>query len=256
MDNSTQYDDEKLMRYIDGEMEGEEKQEFEKLMAGDVSLRQAIENLQLSKEAVMQYGLKQRVSGIHQQMMKELKAETPVKSISQVRRIIRYSVAVAASVLLIFAGIEGYKFYNLSPNKLYAENYTAYELTTTRDGAATESAIAKAYREKNFAEVIKLNESAVLSINDIFLSGMAQLETGDLSRAISSYQVVIADTKDNNATTLKDAAEFYLALAFLKNRDYDQAIEQMTAINRNSSHLYKVKFSTGYINRVKRLKWR
>ena len=256
MDNFTRYDEEKLMRYIDGEMMGEEKQEFEKLIADDASLKQVIESLQLAKEAVNQYGLKEKVNGIHKQMMKEMKTQSPVRSISNVRRIIRYSVAVAASVLLIFAGIEGYKFYNLSPNNLFAENYTAYELTTTRDGAATESAIEKAYREKNFGEVIKLNESSVVSISDIFLTGMSLLERGDIPKAISSFQVVIADTKEDKTTMLKDAAEYYLALAYLKNRDFDQAIELMTAIQHNSSHLYKAKFSNGYINRVKRLKWR
>lgn len=256
MDNFTRYDDEKLMRYIDGEMAESEKLEFEKLMADDASLRQKIENLQLAKEAVKQYGLKEKVSDIHQQMMKEMNTQSPVRSISNVRRIIRYSVAVAASVLLIFAGIEGYKFYKLSPNNLFAENYTAYELTTTRDGSTSESAIEKAYREKNFTEVIKLNESGVVSISDIFLTGMAQLETGDMAKAISNYQVVIADTREDKTTMLKDAAEYYLALAYLKNRDYDQAIELMTAIQRNSSHLYKAKFKDGYINRIKRLKWR
>lgn len=254
MDNSTQYDDEKLMQYLDGEMGDSEKQEFEKKLATDVQLQAALEKLQLAKEAVRQYGLKEKVSGIHRQMMKEMK--TGVKPISKVRRMIRYSVAVAASVLLVFAGIEGYKFYKLSPGSLFAENYTAYELTTTRDGATEESAIEKAYREKNYARVIQVNKDTALHISDIFLTGMAYLETGEAAKAISTYQVVIADTKEDKTAVLKDAAEYYLALAYLKNRDYDQAIELMTAIHSNSSHLYKAKFSTGYINRVKRLKWR
>ena len=77
----------------------------------------------------------------------------------------------------------------------------------------------------------------------------------DLSKAISSYQVVIADVKDKKSM-LKDAAEYYLALAYLKNNDYDQAIELMNTIHDNSSHLYTKKFSLKYIKRVKRLKWR
>jgi predicted negative regulator of RcsB-dependent stress response len=85
---------------------------------------------------------------------------------------------------------------------------------------------------------------------------MAYLETNDLPKAISSFQVVIADVKDEKAPVLKDAAEYYLALAYLKNNDYDQAIELMNTIHDNSSHLYTKKFSRKYINRVKRLKWR
>ena len=53
---------------------------------------------------------------------------------------------------------------------------------------------------------------------------MSYLETNDLARAISNFQVVIADVKDKERSELKDAAEYYLALAYLKNNDYDQAI--------------------------------
>ena len=83
---------------------------------------------------------------------------------------------------------------------------------------------------------------------------MAFLETNNLSKAISSYQVVLAELK--NDASLKDTAEYYLALAYLKNNDYDQSIELMNAIHDNSSHLFAKKFNRKYINRVKRLKWR
>jgi len=187
--------------------------------------------------------------------MNELKTETPLKPGSKVRRMIRFTVAVAASVLLIFVLIEGYKFYTLSPEKLYANNYTPYELTIKTNDTLSGSAIEKAYREKNYSGVIKLNANSVLSIKDVFLTGMAYLETKDYSRAISSFHVVIADVKDD-ITPLKQAAQYYLALAYLQNSDYDQAIELMNAIHNSPSHLYKEKFSRKYINRVKRLKWR
>ena len=81
------------------------------------------------------------------------------------------------------------------------------------------------------------------------------VELKDYSRAVRSFQVVLTDIKDNKIA-LKDVAEYYLALAYLRDRDYDQAIELMNAIHDNSSHLYTKKFSRKYINRVKRLKWR
>jgi hypothetical protein len=84
---------------------------------------------------------------------------------------------------------------------------------------------------------------------------MAYLETKDYSRAVRSFQVVIGEVKDTR-TQLRDEAEYYLALAYLEDRDYDQAIELMNAIHNNSSHRYKAKFSRKYINQVKRLKWR
>ena len=184
-------------------------------------------------------------------------SEVNVERISKVKRIVRYSVTVAASVLLIVVCIVVYNFYQLSSDKLFAENYTVYELTTTvRENDNTGSKIEKAYREKNYAEVIKLNATSVLSVKDIFLTAMSFLETNDPSRAISNFQVVIADVKDDKNSALKDATEYYMALAYLKNNDYDQAIELMNSIHDKSSHLYSKKFNRKYINKIKRLKWR
>jgi predicted negative regulator of RcsB-dependent stress response len=184
-------------------------------------------------------------------------SEVTSNRINRVRRIVRSSIAVAASVLLIFVCIVAYNFYRLSSDRLFAENYSAYELTTTRsENDSTESKIEKAYRQKSYAEVIKLNANSVLSVKDIFLTAMSFLESNDLSRAISNFQVVIADVKDDKNSALKDATEYYLALAYLKNNDYDQALELMNTIHDNSSHLYTKKFSRKYINKVKRLKWR
>jgi len=184
-------------------------------------------------------------------------SEVTAKKINKARRIVRYTVAVAASILLVIVCIVAYNFYRLSPDSLFTENYTPYELmTASSENDSTGSEIEKTYREKKYAELININKTSVLSVKDIFLTGMAYLETNDLSKAISSFQVVIADVKDDKASVLKDAAEYYLALAYLKNNDYDQAIELMNTIHDNSSHLYTKKFSRKYINRVKRLKWR
>ena len=184
-------------------------------------------------------------------------SEVTTEKSNKARRIIRYVVAVAASGLLIVVCIVGFNFYRLSSERLFAENYSAYELITSRgENDSTESKIEKAYREKNYAEVIKLNANSVLSVKDIFLTAMSFLETNDPSRAISNFQVVLADVKDDKNSALKDATEYYLALAYLKNNDYDQALELMNTIHDNSSHLYTKKFSLKYIKRVKRLKWR
>ena len=184
-------------------------------------------------------------------------SEVNGERISKVKRIVRYSVTVVASVLLIVVCIVVYNFYQLSSDGLFAENYTGYELTNTvGEKDNTGSKIEKAYREKNYAEVIKLNATSVLSVKDIFLTAMSFLETNDPSRAISNFQVVIADVKDDKNSALKDATEYYMALAYLKNNDYDQAIELMNTIHENPSHFYSKKFSRKYINKIKRLKWR
>jgi len=257
MDNSTQENNELLMRYLDGEMTAAEREDFEKKLATDTALQTELENIQVAKAAVKFFGLKQKVAAIHQSIMEEAKHHPPVIEINRRRLIVRYTVAVAASILLLFVGYWVYTFYTLSPNKLYADNYFTYELTTSRDsGSSQESGIEKAYREKKYDEVIRLNAVSVVSAKDIFLTGLSYLEKGDPSRAISSFQVVLTDADKTKPSALKDETEYYLALAYLKNRDYDQSIELMIQIHDSPDHIYKDKISGKLIRKVKMLKWR
>ena len=155
---------------------------------------------------------------------------------------------------LIIIITEAFSFYRLSPQRLYAEKFIPYQLTSTDDPGM--SKIEKAYNEKKYWDVITFSAGSVVSATDIFLTGLAWLEVKNYSKAVSSFQIVIGEAANNTNIRLKESAEYYLALAYLQNQDYDQAIELMSSIHNNSSHGYRAKFSRRYINRVKRLKWR
>jgi hypothetical protein len=212
--------------------------------------------MELASAFVKSIDLKQQVAGVHNEMMKELNIAT-VKTIGRFRRLLRYGLALAACLLLIAGGYLAYLFFSLSPEKLFSKKYLAYELTVQRDtGVREESAMEKAYREKDFAGVIRLNAASVPGVKDIFLTGISYLETGDASRAAASFQNALAAIEKNGPAGLKDETEYYMALACLKNRDYDQAIELMVAIHDNPSHAYREKFPRKFIREVKILKWK
>jgi tetratricopeptide (TPR) repeat protein len=257
MDNSTQ-NSEQLMRWLDGEMNEQEKQNFEKHLSSDQQLQGELNNLQLAREAIRSYGLRQQVAQVHQSMMKEMKPQAIVRTMSSTRRIIRSSLSIAASVLLIFISVQVYNFIGLSPDKLFKEEYSAFELSTTRDpNVPPESAIEKSYREKNYKTVIDLkNKSTNISTKEQFLAGVSYLELDDPSNAIHSFDTVLIRDKTSGQQTYKDEAEYYLALTYVKNKDYDQALELMNTIHNNPSHIYHEKFSSRFIRKVKLLKWR
>lgn len=179
------------------------------------------------------------------------------KGVSSIIRISRYTLATAAIISLILAGRWLYIFYKLSPDKLYSEIFIDYKLAPRQDSLPRlESNIAKAYRENNYNEVIRLNASSVLFNNDIFLTGIAYLKTGDPAKAISSFRLILAAMGKGNSSSLKNETEYYMALAYLKNRDFDQSIELMNKIYNDPAHKYHYKFSEKFIDRVKMLKWR
>jgi tetratricopeptide (TPR) repeat protein len=253
MDNSTFNMNELLIRYLDGELTGNEKIEFENRLSADKLLQEEFQSLQLTRESVRSYGLKQKVAAIHEQMMDEL--STPVRKISSTRRFVQYSLAIAASLLLIFISIQAYTFFTLSSDKLFSQNYRSYELNTVRSSGTEPTAIEKAYQEKQFNEVVTLSENS----NDIkinFLAAMANMELKNTSKAIEGYKKVITLNQATNTNMFKDEAEYYLSLALVQNKDYREALPLMQKIHDDPNHLYHEKVSSKFIRKVKWLKWR
>jgi tetratricopeptide (TPR) repeat protein len=253
MDNSTHNEDVLLLRYLDGELTGAEKEEFEKRIAADKLLQEELQSLRVAREAIHSFGISQNVAKVHAQMMDELKA--PVRMRSASRRIVQYSLAAAASVLLIFISIQAYIFFTLSPGKIFSDYYKSYELSITRSGGAEPSAIEKAYGEKRYSDVVVLSANSN-EIEPNFLAAMSNLELKNYAAAIEGYKKVITLNERSNTSIFKDEAEYYLSLALLQNKNYTAALEYMQKIHDNPGHLYHEKISNRLLRKVKWLRWR
>jgi tetratricopeptide (TPR) repeat protein len=255
MDNSTPTMSEKLVLYLDGELSDSEKNILEQQLAADKTLQNELESLQSTRKAVKLYGLKQKVASVHKQMMEEMQA--PVKKINPVSRVVRYSVAVAASLLLLVGGYWAYNFFTLSPDKVFASNYRSYELVTVRDGGNNKtSAIEEAYKEKKYAEVVGVAFDRPFTTKELFLRAMSYSELADNSKAIEEYKKVIAENEAAKTSAFNQQAEYYLALTYIRNKDYDFAIDLLNKIQDDPNHLYHEKVSNKLIRQVKMLKWR
>lgn len=251
MGNSTNDISEKLVQYLDGELSGSAKADLEKQLADDKSLQDELVNLKLARDAVRSFGLKQEVSGIHQQVMKEL--QSPLGEISPARRIIRYSLSIAAGLVIIFLGITTYNYYSLSPEKLFKEYFRSYELNIIRDPGKWVPTIDRAYKEEDYRMVTSLADTSV-TIKNIFLSSVAYLELSDPSEAIQGFTRVLAINKSAGSVLFKDESEYYLALAFILDKKYDASLLLLEQIKNNPGHLYKEKVTNNLIKKVKRLR--
>jgi len=83
---------------------------------------------------------------------------------------------------------------------------------------------------------------------------MAYMELRNDIKAIEEYKKVIAKNESAGTNILKDEAEYYLALAFLHNKDYDHALEMMNKIHNDPNHIYNEKITAKLINEVKSLR--
>jgi hypothetical protein len=178
----------------------------------------------------------------------------PTGKMGNFRRVLRYTIAIIAALLLIIILIEGCRFYNLSPDKLYAEKFTSYQLSG--DSEQYSSSIADHYGKKDYSAVVNVVLNRPPTPHEALLRGLSYLETGDPSRAVIALQAGVNSHDTARLALVKDQLQFYLSLAYVRNRDYDQAIELMNEINSNTSHTYAKRLNAKYIRRVKMLKWR
>ena len=244
-----------LVRYLDGELTAEEKDELEEQLEANEELQEELDRLRHTREAIRLYGLKQNVKDIHADMIKELRPGQ--KKIKRISKIARYTIAVAASLLLLVGAYLIYNFATLSSDKIFASRYHPYELVTLRDGSSTESPIEKAYRQKSYKSVVSIHKSGKdLSAHDHFLCGAAALELKDNTTAIDCFRSAILANKSASQADLADEAEYYLALAYIRNKDFDFALGLLRSIRDDQDHLYNKQVTPRLINRVKMLKWR
>lgn len=255
MDNSIPDMSEKLVQYLDGELVGADKETLEQQLAADKDLQEELNRLRSATAAVKLYGSQQKVAGIHHEMMEEM--QPGLKKIKSGRKILRYSIAVAASLILLIGGYMAYNFFTLSPDKVFASRYQAYELTSYRDANTTETPVERAYREKNYKEVLRIHDAGEdHSPKGEFLCGAAALEVKDNSKAIKCFKEVLDMNRRSQQPVLNDESEFYLSLGYTRNGDYDFALALLNKIHDDVNHKYNKEVTGKLLRQVKMLKWR
>ena len=238
--------DELLIRYLDGDITGEEKSAIEARLRTDGSLQTQLTNLQVAAQAIRHFGTTQQVAFAHAQMMHELKSQK-LKSVS-ISKALRYTMAVAASIIVLFIGVRFYLSAQLSPEKIYEESFVDFTVSGTRGGSVTISEIESSYRKKDYQAVTGAVRSTRLYAKDSLLIGLSYLHTNRPEKAIGFFQTLAFSSND-----FQQDAEFYLSLSYVKNKMYEKAFPLMQKIVNNPAHLYHAQLTDGTLNKVKKL---
>lgn len=255
MDNFT-YNDDLLIRYLDGGLSEPEISDLEKKLQSDPDLKSRLESLQVAREAVIRAGIKEKVSSIHKEMMQEISSGKTGSSAGKIRHLYKYAVAAAAAVLLIFAATRIFDFSSPTAEKIYEQNYLTYVPVNSRSSAdSMTSAIEKAYRDAEYHLVISMADTMLLKDTDRFFAGLAALETGRVTVAISYLEQFLKSSDSlKSGSAMSDAADQYLALAYLKHKDFEKALDLMNRIRQQPGHTYQKKFSEKLIRQVRKLR--
>lgn len=233
---------EKIIRYLDGEVIGEEKQLFEQQLESDSSLNKTFQLAQEVDQIIADENLVSFVSRLKetQTLMNE------DEGFSSTHIIYHWKFLAAASVVIaVVISVLLYSNYAKPSNdKVFAGLYHRYEADIlTRSAEPTEvSELIKAiqqYDKGNYQEAIHKFE-AIIRIDATntaahFFIGVSFIETKDFAKAIENLNYVVVQ----NDTAFIEHAEWYLALCYIKTNQTKQATAILHRIASGNT-FYKV----------------
>ena len=247
-ENSTHTD--LLIQYLDGELQGEQLSAIKKDLQENPSSREELENLRLAKEAARSYGLKTRIGSIHTEMMYELKKPGVPKS-KVIALISQYGLRVAAVLIILFGVSALYQYITATPEKLFNENFHAFDLHTTRGSSVT--SLEDLYEKGDMTGLIRqFTNMKSPGAKDYFLAGNAYLSTHQPALAIEAFLSLEQLNKSINTHFFEEDAEYYLALSYLADHETSKALIIFQKIHANPDHPYHAAVSSWFLSKVKR----
>lgn len=223
---------EKLDRYIKGQLQGTDLTDFQREINNNPMLAKEVKKHQVIAKGIEAYGnekLKQHLKQFRAGMLEESKPQK-----KSTGKIIRFIIAAAAAVAFLIFMRQLWPQAATS-QQLFAQSYEVYDASfSSRDtDAAIDLAQAeKLYKSKAYQQAIPLLENAVQqqSTNaQLQLAlGNAYLLNEQAPKAIPLFQSII----NRNDALYGDQAKWYLALTYLKleqTANCKQLIEQLAS---------------------------
>jgi hypothetical protein len=163
----------------------------------------------------------------------------------------RLLTAVLSLVLLLFFAWKGYRFYQLSPQTMFTELYVPFAVAGTPQPNL--NTVENYYAQGNFIAVTLLSKKGgLLTDREKLITGLAYLKRHDYTNSIKWLE----PAANNFKSPYRRQAEYYLALTYLINEDYDRCIERMEHIATDPVHPYGHLITEDTIDDVKVLKWK
>lgn len=238
-----------LTNYLDGELQGDELERLEARFKEDKDLQQEFDNLKISVEAIKAYGLQQKVLSIHGDIMKEF-IQQPLSKTVISNNFIRYTLRIAATIIIIAGSMLLYQYITLSSTSLYRDNFYGYTLQQNR-GIDNQPQLEQEYELAHYDAVLKLfRQKQTKTVQDYFIAGNAYLQHGISSEAIKCFENVQQLNTQKQTGLYKDDTEYYLAMSFLQNNEPAKALLLFQKIHYDKNHLYHTKVSGWFLKKL------
>jgi hypothetical protein len=241
-----------LIQYLDGELDKEQLDALTKSIQEDPTLAGEMESLRLTKETMKSYGLKNKIASIHTEMMQERSKMHSAKKPGIIAKLIPYSMRIAAAVIVLIGITFLYPYYTATPEKLFDENFQAFNLRQARGNAVTP--LKDRYINGDMAGTVqqyRLQKND--SPEDNFLAGNAYLYMHKPAEAIAAFSALQLQNKTNNTHYFEEDTEYYLGLAYLLNHQEVLALPVFEKINTDKNHAYHKKVGDWFLKKAEHI---
>lgn len=247
-------------RYLNGQLTDKEMSNFKKQLEEDAALRAELENYEISRQAIKNYGLRNELKSIRSAMLQE-EANNQAVAEPEARTVPlwKYGLRIAATILLVMVSFMAVQVATLSGENLYEDKALPYEVTNSRNANEVvdtdNQAIQQSYASGNYQEAIRQYEALPdPSVTASFIAGNAYLQSDQPEKAINAFQSVLDINNRQGTDLFKDDVAYYLALSYLRAENYDQALNKFQEIKSSDSD-YKQYVGNYFLIKLKILNW-
>lgn len=232
-----------IERYLEGNLQGTEAQEFESRVQSDLEFKNVLQEMETMVSGIKYTGRKNIMGHLQQleETLPPLRQEREAKVVAMKR----FRVwAAAASILLVAVTA----IWLLTPRQLdqgqlftaYYQHYPNVESPTTRsvEEATVRELAYQAYDREEFQEAINqfeaIPDADSKSIDNFYLA-LSQLSTGNAVEA----EGLLKDYILNGDEVMKGKAQWYLAMALLNQGELEETRELLQTIVGQQSYNFK-----------------
>ena len=230
-----QPNNELLIDYLDKQLSEEENSELEFIIQQDKNTASEFEYLKFAVETIRLNAITGKVSEVRRSMTATQDNQTGQKH-GVIRQLYRTGLRIAAIFVLVISSAVVYKYVSVSSQSVYKNQFVPYDLSITRGGEGRDRE-AEAYNNKNWTRVVELfNDQKINSNKSYFLAAMAEMQLQQYARAANLFQHILGNISEDSS--FQEEAEYYGALAYLKNHEEAKSIDLINKIKSDPGHRY------------------
>lgn len=245
------YDDRFLLNYLDGTLDSSEKQLLEQEMEKSQAIRERLDLMRFTIRAIKFKGYKSSVNEIQHDFLQhriENKSFTSVSTPKLEGKVhsMKFWIKIAASLLFLCSLGYVLWLFQADGERLYKNNFISYEIALERGAGLQENRLGSLYINGEFKQMFQVSAEKTLEEFESFellLLGTAALELNDPEEAMRYLQKIDSDNTENQSDDYQDEADFFMAMAYLKQGAYEQALHFVQKMRSDEQHKYHSNFS-------------